>query len=816
MPIALVMSSQGPTLKQAPSSGARLVATDGRELPLTGTSLRADAAGGIARTVVEQRFTNPHAEALTVTYSLPLPADGAVSGFAFRIAGRRIQGEVQKRADARAELERAILEGRTAALLEQDRSSLFTQEIGNIPPGETIVAEVSVDQPLRWLDEGAWEWRFPTVVAPRYLGEPGRVPDAERIAQDVAGGPVQARFTLACTVRDALANGSAPESPSHPMTLTTGAGARAPYRRSEAAERARAVDVANGGPFTLAIEEGARLDRDVVVRWKVASPRVGLSLQVGRPAAHRAHGKSAYGLITLVPPRAGAVAKVPRDLVVLLDTSGSMGGEPLEQAKRVTMALIDTLGPNDRLEMVEFSSRARRWRSAPAAASADVKRDALGWVRGLSAGGSTDMVEGILEALRPVRADAQRQVIVVTDGQIGFETQVISAICDKLPRSSRLHTVGVGSAVNRSLTGPAARVGRGVEVILGLGEDPERAAQRLLARTSDPLVVDLQIAGSAVIGHAPRHLPDLFAGAPALIAVALRPEGGEIVVRGRTEDGAWEQRLELGETAPASGSEAAAALFGRESIEDRELELAAGGARRSIDAEIERLGLDFQLATRLTSWIAVTREVMVDPRAGSRRERMPHELPHGMSAEGLGLRPPADGTLASADDVADGPIAALADEDEAFADGGFAPPLKEAALAGPAPAKAEAPAEARKNIDLKARLAGSTVGVPPAIPGHPTAGPAPAMPQPARPVAPMSAPKPTPAKQSVHVELDMAQAPLARSRRSTSFTAILLAFPIAFGVAFWLLGAWIPALAIAAAVLFAMLVVRAVLRRILG
>lgn len=644
MPLALVMSAQGsahePTLQHAPSAGARLVTTDGRELPLTGTEIRADAGGGIARTLVEQRFTNPHAEALTVTYSLPLPADGAVSGFAFRIGGRRIQGEVQKRADARARFERAIREGRSAALLEQDRESLFTQEIGNIPPGATIVAEVIVDQPLRWLDEGAWEWRFPTVVAPRYLGAPGQVADAERVAQDVAAGPVAARFTLACTVRDALAEGRAPESPSHAMTVAIDGEARAPYRDSASVDRARSVDGAKGGPVTLRIDEGARLDRDVVVRWMVASPRVGLSLQVARPAAHCPHGKVAYGLITIVPPRADArPAKVARDLIVLLDTSGSMHGEPIEQAKRVTSALVDTLGPDDRLEIVEFSSRTRRWRPEPSAVTDDAKREALAWVRDLSAGGGTDMVEGILEALRPVRHDAQRQVIVVTDGQIGFETAVIAAICDRLPPASRMHTVGVGSAVNRALTGPAARAGRGIEVILGLGEDPERAARRLVSRTNAPLVVDLQIAGSAVVEHAPRRLPDLFAGAPALVGLSLRPEGGEIVVRGRTAGGTWEQRIAVDEIAPSAGNQAICALFGRESIEDRELALRAGFPPRTIEPEIERLGLDFQLATRLTSWIAVTQEVTVDPREGMRRERMPHELPHGMSAEGVGLRP---------------------------------------------------------------------------------------------------------------------------------------------------------------------------------
>ena len=170
--------SQRPRVQPAPSpsspaSGGRLVATDGRPLPLLGAALRVEARGGLARVVLEQRFRNPHAEPLHVTYLLPLPVDGAVSGFGFRIGERRVVGEVDRRAAARERFEEAILEGRTAALLEQDRSSLFTQELGNIPPGAEVLAELTIDQRLRWLDAGAWEWRFPTVVAPRYLGAEG-------------------------------------------------------------------------------------------------------------------------------------------------------------------------------------------------------------------------------------------------------------------------------------------------------------------------------------------------------------------------------------------------------------------------------------------------------------------------------------------------------------------------------------------------------------------------------------------------------------------------------------------------------------------
>jgi len=600
------------------SCGGRLVATDGRALPLKESRLKADAKGGVARVVLEQRFENPYDDPLAVTYLLPLPSDGAVSGFAFRVGERRIVGEVDRKKAARERYEQALMEGRSAALVEQDRTSLFTQEIGNIPPRQEVVAEITLDQRLVWLNEGAWEWRFPTAVAPRYQGAPGRVADTGKLAVDVADGPTGARLFVNLTLRDASLEGHRPESPSHAMRFVSEAGR-----------------VLAG----LVSESGEKLDRDVVVRWKVAQPAVGLSLETARAQVGKPLADGAFGLLTVVPPRPERQGKpVPRDLIVLLDTSGSMGGEPLCQAKRIVGALIDSLGPQDQVELIEFSSEPRRWKRKALEASDKVKRKAIEWLNALEAGGGTEMREGIFEALNPLRHNAQRQVVLVTDGLIGFESEVVGAILKGLPQGSRLHTVGVGSAVNRSLTGPAARAGRGLEVVVGLGEDPERAAKRLLARTELPLVTDLVVEGSAVVEHAPARLPDLFAGSPVLIGLCLRPEGGTLTVRGRTAEGEFKERLEVRAVDFGAGTGAAVALFGREKVEDLETKLAGGDDRQSVDHLVEKLGLDFQISTRLTSWIAVSDQRDVDPLKPTRREKMPHELPYGMSAEGLGLR----------------------------------------------------------------------------------------------------------------------------------------------------------------------------------
>lgn len=597
------------------STGGRLVTVDGRTLPLRGASLRAEAKGGIARVVVEQRFENAYDEPLAVTYLMPLPADGAVSGYAFTIGERRIVGEVDRRQAARERFEEAIASGHTAALVEQERASLFTQELGNIPPRAQVVAELVIDQKLVWLDEGAWEWRFPTVAMPRYMGEPGRVADIGRVSVEVADAPLPTRARLSLVIGDRIVDGRKAESPSH------------------------ALAVGSDGSVLLADDGGVRLDRDLVVRWPVAAAAPGVTLEVGRPADGKPHAAEAYGLVTLVPPARGATWRpVPRDLCLLIDTSGSMSGEPLAQACRVLEALVDTLGDDDTLEMIEFSDAPRRWKKKPVRTAAAERGDARRWLRGLRASGSTEMRAALMEALAPLRGESQRQIVLVSDGAIGFESEIVADVLKELPKSSRLHTVGVGSAVNRALTEPAARAGRGVEVIIGLGEDPERAARRICARTAAPLVVDLVLEGSALVAHAPARLPDLFASAPALCAVALRPDGGELIARGRTPDGEWRQRLAIAPIAAGGGSSAVVALFGREKVADLEMRLCAGESQEAIDRAVERVGLDFQIATRVTSWVAVSDEPMVDPKAPRKKQRIPQELPFGVSVDGIGLR----------------------------------------------------------------------------------------------------------------------------------------------------------------------------------
>jgi Ca-activated chloride channel family protein len=313
-----------------------------------------------------------------------------------------------------------------------------------------------------------------------------------------------------------------------------------------------------------------------------------------------------------------------------------MSGDPLAKARALASALVESLVPRDSLELIAFASQPRRWRRQAASATDVARRDAIDWLGALRAEGSTEMRDAVVEALRPLRRDTQRQVVLITDGLIGFESEIIAAITRDLPPGSRLHAVGVGSSVNRALTVPAARAGRGVEAVIGLEEDVAPNVARLLARMLEPVLTEVKISGSAVLDQAPGATPDVYAGSPLRVALKLRPEGGDLHVDGLTPTGAWKADLHVQAITAGEGQPAIASLYAREAVEDLELARAAGVPVS--DDDIVRIGLDFQIATRLTSWVAVSEEPTVDPRQPFRRERMPHALPHGISVEGLGLR----------------------------------------------------------------------------------------------------------------------------------------------------------------------------------
>ncbi|HET9251674.1 MAG TPA: VIT domain-containing protein, partial [Candidatus Eisenbacteria bacterium] len=639
---------------QEPRSPA-LVSVDGRTYPLRSAHVRGRAEGGLAQTTVVQVFTNPHAEPLEVLYTMPLPADGAVLGYTVRIGERVIRGEIRPREEAEAEYKKALYQGRSAGLLEQDRADTFQQRLGNVPPHMDVQVEIDVLHPLAFLaavdaNGPLWEYRFPTVVSVRYEGAPGRVTDKDRLdidrAEAAETGGIPTRFDVSLTVvDDVIANGGI-VSPSHQLHC-----------------------VANATGVHVTLPEDARLDRDLVLHWPAALEDVGVKLVEGRGLPG---DDGRYALLTITPPKR-AHASFPRDLTILVDASGSMSGEPLDTAKQIVTGILESLVPEDRFEIIAFASKPEKLTRGMESASPKAVAGAIRKVRALRADGGTEMLDAMTKALAPLRRNSQRQIVLVTDGQVGFEDEVTASLGPQVPSGVRVHAIGIGHAVNRTLTSLVARAGRGVELIAAGMANADEMARRIRTATVRPVLTDLHVGGSALVGIAPARPRDVYAGQPLVLALELKPEGGTLEVQGALagSNETWVWRTDVGATSQASANrsstplEAAAhgttlpigALYGREAIADAETFTHASLARkhglsydhRLLDPEIERLGMRHRITSRRTSLVAIAEEPSVDPLQPRRREKLVLEIPYGVSAEGLGL----EGSRAFAKRLAD-------------------------------------------------------------------------------------------------------------------------------------------------------------------
>jgi Ca-activated chloride channel family protein len=583
-----------------------LVAVDGKRFPLRSVELRAAAAAGWARTTLEQHYENPHAEPLEVEYLLPLPADGVVVAYSFRLGERAVTGRIEKREEARRRYANALVEGRTAGLLEQQRADTFTQKLGNLPAGAAVSVRIEVLQPLAYLPRASaaaqWEYRFPTVVGVRYVGAPGDVSDAEALfAPRAEPASLPVRVSASFELADGAPESLAVESPSHELRVA-----------------------AKG----LELAENARLDRDLVLRWNASALDVAARLFEG---AGLEGDDGRYAALTITPP-AQAQRAFSRDLTVLIDASGSMSGAPLESAKSVVLELLRSLAEGDRFELLAFADEPRSLTKGLCDARPSSIDDAIDALKELRAGGGTEMASAVTRALEPLRSDAQRQVVLVTDGYIGAEAQVVERIARKLPAGSRVHCVGVGSSPCRALTRGAARAGRGVELIVTNEGDAKGVAESLVRATARPVLTEIRVEGPGLAGLAPAKPRDVFAGEPLRLLVELAPGAESVVLSGNAPGSAerWSSRVRV-ETPSAKLPLGAA--FGRELVADIE----SGAVTDATAARIEQLGLRHRIVTSRTSLVAVTEDVTVDPTNPRRFERLAVEVPFEVSAEGVGF-----------------------------------------------------------------------------------------------------------------------------------------------------------------------------------
>jgi len=501
---------------QAFAPGALVVPGAGGEpkfvFPLKCLAANAEVAGWLASTRMIQSFVNPLDQPLEAVYVFPLPTTAAVSGFEMRINGRRIVGVVRPRAEAERIYADAVKRGKTASLLTQERVNVFTQKVGAIAPGATVDVTTTYFHPLDYAD-GRFEYVFPMTVGPRYCPVSMGAEDVARVTPPIAPEAMRGgREVSVHVVVDAGVEMRDVDSPTHKIVVSREGAARA------------VVDLERRDELP---------NRDFVLRWTVAAD----SIRTGC-VAHRAPDGTGYFSAFLLPPLDRAAPdEGPRDLVFLVDASGSMDGAPFESVRRFVHAALSRLGGADRFDLIRFGGSIDAFEETSVAATRENVARADAWIDACTVGGGTEMLPAVRKfAELPADPRWRRVVGFLTDGFVGNEDEILATIAGARG-GAQWFGFGVGQSVNRAFVEGVAKVGRGrSEVVLpGETQAAESAAKRLFQAIEAPVLrgVTIDVAGLPIVDVSPEHPPDVFAGAPIFVVGRYTsPAEGDLWFRG--------------------------------------------------------------------------------------------------------------------------------------------------------------------------------------------------------------------------------------------------------------------------------------------
>src|SRR5262245_28893881 len=594
------------------------------EAPRFGTDVDIVVSGPTARARITQIFHNPTDGWVEGIYVYPLPDGGAVDTLKMVIGERVIVGDIKEREAARQVYERAKAAGQKATLMEQERPNIFTNSVANIGPGETVLVQIEYQEPVRQSGD-EFSLRVPLVVAPRYNGRPV----AHTVEFNPNGGgwghvsdPVPDRDRITPPVLDPRL-----DAPVNPTSITIRLQAGFPLTEVKSRYHPVKIETTSDDTSVVKLDNGpVPADRDFELTWRPAAtkaPSVGL---------FREHvGDADYLLAFVTPPVLPPEQdRRAREIIFVIDNSGSMGGTSIVQAKASLAYALSRLAPADRFNLIRFDDTMDVLFPDTVPADAEHVAKANAFVAALQAAGGTEMVPPMRAALTdPREGDSRylRQVVFLTDGAIGNEQQLLDAIGAMRGRS-RLFMVGIGSAPNTYLMTRAAEIGRGTFTHIGAVSEVEERMRALFEKLESPAVTNLVASFSEIqTDVTPALLPDLYRGEPVVMAARLKSASGTLEIKGRIGDRPWSVNIPLASAAEGRGL---SKLWARRKIDDAET---ARTLRRlkpeEADGVILALALDHHLVTRLTSLVAVDKTPSRPEGARLSRADIPLNLPAG-------------------------------------------------------------------------------------------------------------------------------------------------------------------------------------------
>ncbi|MGP0063009.1 MAG: VIT domain-containing protein, partial [Isosphaeraceae bacterium] len=616
------------SLADGDETGFGALRTERGPLPLESMDVRGRIDGLLARVSVRQTFVNVLDEPLEATYTLPLPDRAAVTRFRMEVGGREIEGVLEERGRAREQYDRAMAQGRRAAIAEEDRPGVFNLRVGNLMPGDRATIELTLCGVLSYAD-GEATFRFPLVVAPRYIpGIPlpgpsvgdgtavdtNAVPDASRITPPVLlpGFPSPVRLSLEVELHD---GGAEVED----------------VRCSLHAVREEPRD----GYRLIRLYPGERLNRDFLLRFRLGGPGIRSTLTLHPDA----NGEGGTFALTVVPPSTqGDTPRRPRDIVFVLDRSGSMDSWKMVAARRAVARMIDTLDESDRFGVLAFDNVVETPPGLPADLSVASDRHrfrAVEYLAKLEARAGTEMAGPLDRAVKLLgqggRADRDRILVLITDGQVGNEDQILATLGKRLG-GIRVFTLGIDRAVNEAFLRRLAERGGGSCELVESEDRLDEVMAAVHRRIGTPLLTGLSITSDELgiePGEVvPRRLPDLFAGSPLLVLGRYRgrPAGNVTIVARHADGVAFTEPVK----AQLRDNPAIAAAWARGQIRQIEDRYAArDGDLTTLERAIVAISLKFQILCRFTAYVAVDRTQVANEGGSLHRITQPVEQPEG-------------------------------------------------------------------------------------------------------------------------------------------------------------------------------------------
>lgn len=586
-----------------------------------------DINGILATVSVTQSFLNTSDSIANGLYTFPLPENSAVNYLKIQIGNREIEGKILEKNEAKRIFNHAKATGRKASLIEQHRPNLFTNKIANIAPNEQITVTLKYVQHVDY-NNGEFSLRFPMSITPRYTPinpehsvniDKNKVTSALTQFESLNKNNINLRVNLNAGVTlDEIT------SPSHSLKLSN--------------------NHLNGEPVKINVGNvQVPMDKDFILQWRPtpsSTPQLSLFNQT-------LDGEE-YTLAMLLPPSINAItnevsnttvspkalSSFARDITFIIDTSGSMQGESIKQAKQSLRFAINTLSPQDSFNIIAFESNSHNLFNQTHMATPENIVKALKFIAQLSANGGTEMYKPLASALTMPQTELQhseaiKQILFITDGAVSNELSLFKLIKNthNLPR---LFTVGIGSAPNGFFMRKAAQFGQGSYTFIGNVNEVEKNMSVLLDKISRPALTNINVQFHPLhvgnIEQYPKNIPDLYHNEPLIIAFKTAQKPTSIQLFGDLVNDGWQQEVDFSNANTKNKNSGISSVWARAKIEDLLDGLVTGKQPEIVKKEVIQTSLKHQIMSPYTSFIAIEKEVFSAHELEERKQAALKEL----------------------------------------------------------------------------------------------------------------------------------------------------------------------------------------------